>query len=259
MFSRGGRPHPPCFQLECREGERLLPFKSAESAELTSLTYDRVAEAYDDLWSPHVVRPNARLTKSLGIERGDRIADLACGTGVYTLEMAVAAAPGEVVAVDYSKDAGRARSRAEDAGSLPDPGARARREFHRALRARELRRVSFRFVLATSTGTSAPSHGAPAAPRGRVGALTLDHQQAHFYHVFDGSGRPSSRSGSCTTQPRTIPETWKMFPNCARLSPTPLHPFPIPRGGPARRGAASSTDPWTRLRPVSIPATPPSP
>jgi len=47
--------------------------------------------------------PNARLTADLALGRGDRVADLACGTGVYTLEMARLTDPGEVVAVDYSE------------------------------------------------------------------------------------------------------------------------------------------------------------
>ena len=53
-----------------------------------------MADSYDDLWSPHVVAPNARLTESLRIRGGERLADLACGTGVYTIDMARRNAPG---------------------------------------------------------------------------------------------------------------------------------------------------------------------
>ena len=65
--------------------------------EYGQIAYDRVADAYDDLWSRHVVGPNARLTRGLALRHGERVADLACGTGLYTLEMARLVAPGEVV------------------------------------------------------------------------------------------------------------------------------------------------------------------
>ena len=84
---------------------------------MTSLTYDKVAQGYDDLWSRHVACPNARLTADLELRRGDRVADLACGTGVYTLDMARLIDPGEVVAVDYSEGMlSAARERMDEAG-----------------------------------------------------------------------------------------------------------------------------------------------
>ena len=83
-------------------------------AEYAKLAYDRVAEDYDDLFGGHMTAINARLDQGLGLEPGLRVADLACGTGVWTLEMARAVAPGEVVGIDYSEGMlAEARERAE--------------------------------------------------------------------------------------------------------------------------------------------------
>lgn len=64
--------------------------------------YDATAERYDDLWSDHVRVAQARLTADLRLRGGDRLLDLACGSGVETLAMLRVAHPGEVVAVDAS-------------------------------------------------------------------------------------------------------------------------------------------------------------
>ena len=179
------------------------------------MTYDRVAEAYDDLWSPHVVGPNARLTRSLRIEPGDRIADLACGTGVYTLEMAAAADPGEVVAVDYSEGmlAG-ARARAEEAGlSLTLVHARAE-EFIARSAPGSFDVVSLRFVLAYIDWREVlPRTGRLLRRGGRAGVLTsLTTSVPQFYQLFDrfrGSFEPVWKLYKHNR--RDIPETWKMF------------------------------------------------
>ena len=182
---------------------------------MTSLTYDRVAEAYDDLWSPHVLRPNARLTKSLRIERGDRVADLACGTGVYTLDMAAAAAPGEVVAVDNSEGmlAG-ARARAEEAGlSLTLEHSRAE-EFIARSAPGSFDVVSMRFVLAYIDWHEVlPRMERLLRRGGRAGVLTsLTTSVPQFYQLFDrfrGSVEPVWKLYKHNR--RDIPETWKMF------------------------------------------------
>ena len=64
--------------------------------------YDRIADYYDLQWSRHVRGPQRRLTEGLALAPGLRCADLGCGTGIDTLEMAERVAPGEVVAVDCS-------------------------------------------------------------------------------------------------------------------------------------------------------------
>ncbi len=179
------------------------------------MTYDRVAEAYDDLWSPKVVRPNARLTEALRLAPGDRIADIACGTGVYTLEMAAVAAPGEVVAVDYSEGmlAG-ARARAEDAGlSLTLVHARAE-EFIAGSAPGTFDVVSLRFVLAYIDWQDVlPRTERLLRPGGRVGVLTsVSTSVPQFYQLFDrfrGSFEPVWKMYKHNH--KDIPETWKMF------------------------------------------------
>jgi ubiquinone/menaquinone biosynthesis C-methylase UbiE len=79
--------------------------------------YDRIAADYDNQWSVHVREPQHRLTEQLRLSPGQRCADIACGTGVDTLEMLRLAAPAEVIGVDCSPamlDA--ARRRAHGAG-----------------------------------------------------------------------------------------------------------------------------------------------
>ena len=86
-------------------------------SEVAQLAYDRVAGEYDDLWTPQMVGPNARLTRELALRRGERVADLACGTGTITTEMGRLVYPGEVTGVDYSEGMlATARQRADDEG-----------------------------------------------------------------------------------------------------------------------------------------------
>ena len=174
-----------------------------------------MAEAYDDLWSPHVVRPNARLTRALRIRPGDRIADLACGTGVYTLDMAAAAAPGEVVAVDYSEGMlSGARARAEAAGlDLALVHARAE-AFIADCAPATFDVVSLRFLLAYIDWSEVlPRTARLLRAGGRVGVMTsVTTSVPQFYQLYDkfrGSVEPVWKLYKHNR--RDIPETWKMF------------------------------------------------
>jgi ubiquinone/menaquinone biosynthesis C-methylase UbiE len=71
-------------------------------AQPSAAAYDQIANDYDRTWSAHVREPQQRLSRELELEPGLRCADLGCGTGIDTLEMLEAVAPGEVVAVDLS-------------------------------------------------------------------------------------------------------------------------------------------------------------
>lgn len=64
--------------------------------------YDQIADDYDDRWSRHVELPQKRLTRDLELRSGQRLMDLACGTGRDTVDMLARVTPGEVVAVDCS-------------------------------------------------------------------------------------------------------------------------------------------------------------
>jgi ubiquinone/menaquinone biosynthesis C-methylase UbiE len=192
-----------------------LPTQRAEFAHITSLTYDKVAQDYDDLWSPHVVGPNARLTAGLGLRRGDRVADLACGTGVYTLEMARLADPGEVVAVDYSAGMlAAARERMDEAG-YPVSLVHARAEdFIARTPPASFDAVSLRFALAYIDWHEVLPHTARVLrPGGRVGVLTsVKTSVPQLYALFDrfrSSFEPVAKLYKHCG--KDIGETWRLF------------------------------------------------
>lgn len=147
---------------------------AVKSAEHAQEVYDRVAAAYDDLWSKHVAEPNAKLTRGLSLRRGDRVADLACGTGAFSLDMARLAAPGETIGVDYSEGMlAAARERAERAGvELSLVHAKAE-DFLETVPAGSFDVLSCRFMLAYVDWTEVlPRMGRSLARGGRVGVLT---------------------------------------------------------------------------------------
>jgi ubiquinone/menaquinone biosynthesis C-methylase UbiE len=161
---------------------------SVDSPEFTQATYDKVADAYDDLWSRHVAEPNARLTRALRLQRGERVADLACGTGLFTVPMAQAVAPGEVVGVDVSEGMlAAARERAEAQGlSLTLVQAKIE-DFVAGADPASVDVVSMRFALAyIDWDRVLPRIGAMVRPGGRVGLLTnTTGSVPQFYKLFD--------------------------------------------------------------------------
>lgn len=142
--------------------------------QLFASTYDRVAARYDDLWSRHVKTPNERLTRSLNLRRGERIVDLACGSGAATLPMMRIVSPGETVAVDPSEGMlSLARERAEAEG-LGLTAIQAKAEnFIAAAPAASFDAVSMRFALAYLDWKEVlPAMARIVRPGGRVGLLT---------------------------------------------------------------------------------------
>jgi len=185
------------------------------SPEYAQIAYDRVADGYADLWSGHVAGPNARLTRDLALQPGERVADLACGTGLYTLEMARRVNPGEVVGVDYSEGMlATARERAEAEGlSLTLVHARAE-EFIATAPARSLDAVSLRFALAYLDWRDVlPRIGRTLRPGGRVGVLTSlassIPQFAELYRRFLRSPEPAWKLFQHTN--RSLGETWRLY------------------------------------------------
>jgi ubiquinone/menaquinone biosynthesis C-methylase UbiE len=162
-----------------------------------------------------MVGPNARLTHDLALRRGERVADLACGTGGITLEMARLVAPGEVTGVDYSEGMlAAARERAVDEG-LSARWVHARAEdFIARAPAESFDVVSMRFALSYLDWlTVLPRLGRIVRPGGRVGLLTSLTsslpQLEELYHRFRKSPEPVWKLFKHTKL--SVPETWRIF------------------------------------------------
>lgn len=184
-------------------------------AEYAKLAYDRVASEYDDLFSRHVPAVNARLDRGLDLRPGQRVADIACGTAVGTIEMARAVSPGEVVGVDYSEGMlATARERARDAGVQVTFRHASAEEFIAQAPPGSFDVVSMRFVLAYLDWRSVvPGIGRMVAPGGRVGLITSLSgsipQFAELYHKFRKSPEPAWKLFQHTR--RKLGETWRIY------------------------------------------------
>lgn len=151
-------------------------------------TYDKVASTYDALWTKHVAEPNARITKELRLKRGERVADLACGTGLHTVELAQMVMPGDVVGVDYSEGMlASAKERFSDA-NIPVTLVHAKaEEFIDGATTESFDAVTMRFVLAYLDWANVlPRVGRMVRPGGRVAILTsLSNALPQLWHVWD--------------------------------------------------------------------------
>jgi ubiquinone/menaquinone biosynthesis C-methylase UbiE len=136
--------------------------------------YDRVADVYDGLWNPHVSASNERLTAALALRPQLRVADLACGTGLVTLDMARRVAPAVVEAVDCSAGMlASARVRAEGAGLPLRLRQASVEEFVADAPPGGYDVVSLRFALSYfDWRTVVPRLAGVLAPEGRVGILS---------------------------------------------------------------------------------------
>jgi ubiquinone/menaquinone biosynthesis C-methylase UbiE len=185
------------------------------TGDYAQITYDKVADDYDLMWCRHVAGPNTRLTLELDLRPGERVADLACGTGLYTVEMARLVAPGPVVGVDYSEGMlAAARLRAEGVGlELELVHARAE-DFIARSAGQGLDVISVRFALAYLDWRAVlPQIGPTLRPGGRVGVLTSLStsipQFAELYHRFRNSPEPAWKLFQHTR--RSLGETWKIY------------------------------------------------
>jgi ubiquinone/menaquinone biosynthesis C-methylase UbiE len=186
-----------------------------EAHEYAQSTYDKVAEGYDHLWSRNVAEPNARLTRVLRLRSGERLADLACGTGVDTVDMARRVAPGQVVGVDYSEGmltAARERAVAEGL-DLTLVHAKAE-DFIAQAEPASFDVVSMRFALAYLDWPEVlPQIGPMLRPGGRVAILTsLSSSIPQFfslYREFKGSIEPVWKLFQHTG--RSFADTVRMF------------------------------------------------
>ncbi len=184
-------------------------------AEYAKQAYDRVAGDYDDLFAGHMTAIHERLDRGLALRPGLRLADLACGTGIGTVDMARAVAPGEVVAVDYSEGMlTEARTRARAQGlAVTFEHARAE-EFIAQAPTASFDVVSMRFVLAYLDWKSVlPGMGRLVKPGGRVGLMTSLSgsipQFLELYHRFRKSPEPAWKLFQHTR--RNLGQTWRIY------------------------------------------------
>jgi len=177
--------------------------------------YDRVACSYDDLYSRHVAIPNGRLTRGLRLLPGERLADLACGTGVHTIEMARSVAPATVVGVDLSEGMLAAAKERAFAEGVYLTLVRARAEhFVDSCAPRSLEAISIRFALAyLDWQRMLPRIGRVLVPGGRIGILTsLSTSIPQLYQLFlryRGSVEPAWKLFHYTG--RSLTETLRLF------------------------------------------------
>ena len=184
-------------------------------SEYAQVAYDRVAGDYDDLWTPPLQGLNARLTGDLDLRPGERVCDLACGTGVNTVEMADLVRPGEVVGVDYSeKMLDSARERARERGLQLECVHAKAEEFVATARAAHYDVVSLRFALAYIDWRHVlPRMGRMVRPGGRMGLLSSLSvslpQLAQLYNRFRKSPEPAWKLFKHTRL--SVPETWRIY------------------------------------------------
>jgi ubiquinone/menaquinone biosynthesis C-methylase UbiE len=146
-------------------------------------------------------RPQDRLTAGLRLAPGQRLADIACGTGRATLTMARRTRPGEVVAVDYSRNMLEAAGALLRAEGVPASLVHARAEdFVDSALPASFDVLSCRFALAYVDWRSMlPRVGRLLRPGGRVGIVSSTSGSIpQAYRVYE----------QLRDSPRTL---WKVF------------------------------------------------
>jgi ubiquinone/menaquinone biosynthesis C-methylase UbiE len=119
------------------------------AAQLVEAAYDQIAAGYDERWSVHIRSPQQRLTRDMQLSSGMRCADLGCGTGLDTLEMAQLTAPEATHAVDCSqKMLDEARARAQARGYALRTVCQDAESFIREAAPESYDALSLRFCLA---------------------------------------------------------------------------------------------------------------
>jgi len=178
-------------------------------AQPAAAAYDHIASDYDRLWSAHVRDPQQRLTRELALRRGLRCADLGCGTGIDTLEMLEAVAPGEVVAVDLSSVMLRTvTERAQASGRALTTRCQDFAEFIGSEPDASYDVITLRFSLGYLDWRGLlPSLPRLLAPAGRLGLLTIlstSAQQA--YSVYEQMIRELGLPSISRSAPKTVAE-----------------------------------------------------
>jgi ubiquinone/menaquinone biosynthesis C-methylase UbiE len=184
-------------------------------AEYAKLAYDRVAEDYDDTFGSQAATFSVRLNEALALRPGQRVVDLACGTGSNVVDIARAVAPGEVIGVDYSEGMlAEARERVEAEGVAATFRHARAEEFIAQAPAESFDVVSMRFVLAYVDWKAVlPGIGRILRRGGRFGLLTsLSGSIPQFYELyrrFRKSPEPAWKLFHHTR--RDLGATWRIY------------------------------------------------
>lgn len=185
-------------------------------AEYAKLAYDRVAEAYDDTFGSQAARFSERLNLALGLRPGQRVVDLACGTGQNVVTIARAVEPGgEVIGVDYSEGMlAEARERMDAEGVQATFRHARAEEFIAQAPSESYDVVSMRFVLAYLDWKAVlPGIGRILRRGGRFGLLTsLSASIPQFYELyrrFRKSPEPAWKLFQHTQ--RDLGATWRIY------------------------------------------------
>jgi ubiquinone/menaquinone biosynthesis C-methylase UbiE len=162
------------------------------NVDLIRAAYDRIAPDYDARWSVHVSEPQNRLTRELGVTRGERCADLGCGTGLDTVELLKLAAPGEVVGVDLSPAMlAAAQKRARASGHTLTTWCQGAEEFAQQAEPHSFDVITLRFCIGQLDWRSL----LPRLPQllragGRIGIVTILASSApQAYTTYRGMAR----------------------------------------------------------------------
>lgn len=159
-----------------------------ESMNLVPAAYDEIAASYDEQWSVHMSEPQARLTRDLQLAPGARCADLGCGSGIETLDMARLVRPGEVVGIDPSQAMlAAARTRAAAEGLTITTVCEEGDAFLNACEAASFDVISLRFCLAyLDWRDGLPKLGGLLRKGGRIGILTnLSKSAGQAYQTYE--------------------------------------------------------------------------
>jgi ubiquinone/menaquinone biosynthesis C-methylase UbiE len=154
---------------------------------LVEAAYDEIATGYDERWSIHIRAPQQKLTQELDLKSGERCADLGCGTGVDTIDMAKLTAPEPVRAVDCSaKMLEEAARHARARGLSLEPVCVDAESFIAGAQASSFDVLSLRFCLAYLEWRDiVPALARVLRPNGRLGILTnLGTSAPQAYEVY---------------------------------------------------------------------------